>query len=277
MTREVTGYIQFYSRKGRERIVDNARRIIEEDGIADIREDLLAIVDELIKNAIKANYKFLLLRNHLHKSVIMKNPMLAPAGIERAVEDILADTKAYNEKARDIAHRFNIQSQVRDLLNEESRYLALKNRADGEKRAFTEQESRVIMGLDRLAAMKRMIDESNARVTLAIRSDGRTLTVTVSNTAPILDDDARRIRDRRAEFGKYYRNNRSQDYFIHHIDTSDSGYGLGYAKIDSILYHWGLDPSKAATIETDGGTTVRLSLPIGELKKHYGQKFGIRG
>jgi len=91
--------------------------------------------------------------------------------------------------------------------------------------------------------------------------------IEITNTAPILSHDLQRIYDKREEYRKYKNENRENEFFINNIDTSDSGFGLGYAKIDSYLYNLGIEPDKAVTVISINNTTAMLSIPVEALKK----------
>jgi len=58
--KKVTGIIQIYSKKARDQIFGIGKKFATEAGISGVADDVFACVDELIKNAVKANYKFLL-------------------------------------------------------------------------------------------------------------------------------------------------------------------------------------------------------------------------
>ena len=71
----------------------------------------------------------------------------------------------------------------------------------------------------------------------------------------------------RDEYRKYKDAGKEYEFFINNIDTSESGFGLGYAKIDSHLSSMGLDVQSAITIISANNTTAMLSLPLATLKK----------
>jgi len=52
---QVKGYIQVYSRKTRDQIMKAGGKILSAAGLEGMTSDLFACVDELIKNAVKAD------------------------------------------------------------------------------------------------------------------------------------------------------------------------------------------------------------------------------
>ena len=62
---------------------------------------------------------------------------------------------------------------------------------------------------------------------------------------------------------------KEHEFFINNIDTSDSGFGLGYAKIDSFLSNMGLVPESSITIISANNTTALLALPLENLRKYH--------
>ena len=84
----------------------------------------------------------------------------------------------------------------------------------------------------------------------------------VTNSSPILESDLRRIYEKRDEFRKCREEDRQQEFFLNNLDTSESGFGLGYATIDSYLTDLGLEPYSTIQIIAAADTTVILSLPI---------------
>ncbi len=77
----------------------------------------------------------------------------------------------------------------------------------------------------------------------------------------------RRIYAKRDEFKLCVEENRQQEFFLNNLDTSESGFGLGYATIDSYLSDIGLVPYNTIQIIAAMDTTVILSLPIEKLKE----------
>lgn len=60
-----TAVVKTYNKNAREHIHEILRTYLDDAGVVEYTETLLACVDELIKNAVKANYKYVLVKNEL--------------------------------------------------------------------------------------------------------------------------------------------------------------------------------------------------------------------
>lgn len=270
MLRQTKGYIQIYSRKARDQIIKAGQKFLEEAGLGMLSSELFACVDELIKNAVKANYKFLLIRERIFEQYRQTWPDKSDAEIDTDINDIVKFPESFNHLAEDILARENLSETVRAILNEESRLLTIKNRAYAEKRGYTEDEKTVIRGLTHIAAIRQKIKDKDIRVLLRIMTDDHYIYIDITNTAPILSRDLQRIHDKRDEHLRCKQEGREHEFFINNIDTSESGFGLGYAKIDVILNNWGLENEQAVTIISAINTTVMLTLPLELLRGRAG-------
>ena len=85
--------------------------------------------------------------------------------------------------------------------------------------------------------------------------------ISITNDAPILDEDLRRINRVRARFYEYAAEGRPHDFFIENLDTSGGGFGLGYALMDSVLTNLELDPEKSLYLISATRTMVLVALP----------------
>jgi hypothetical protein len=265
--KRVTGKIQVYSRQARDQIIDIGRRFFEEAGLDASVDDVFACVDELIKNAIKANYKFLLIMDRILRDVISDNRGKNIEEIKKTAYDIIKDKNMYDRITTRIIGTEDISQTVRDILNEESRYLSIKNRLYDEKREYTDEERENIAKLQKLTRMRSMMKERDIKILIKVESDGDFIYIEVTNTAPIMTQDMNRIHEKRDEYRQFRLEGREYEFFINNIDTSDSGFGLGYAKIDSYLANMGLDPERSITIVSSNNTTVLLTMPIEQLRK----------
>lgn len=267
--RQIKGFIQIYSRQTRDRIVEAGQAILRQAGLEVLSTELFACVDELIKNAVKANYKYLLLREQIHERFRQIWPDKTEREIDEDIDDLVRLPERFNRIAGEILDSGDISSVVRDILNEESCLLTIKNRAYGEGRPCTAGEKALIEGLGKISRMRAAIRERNIRVILRIQVDDHFIYIEVTNTAPILKRDLNRIHEKRDEHRRYRDAGREHEYFVDYIDTSESGFGLGYAKIDVILNSWGLGEMDPITIISSINTTVMLTLPLEELRERY--------
>jgi len=253
-----TAVVKTYNKNAREHIHGILRAYLDDAGVVEYTEPLLACVDELIKNAVKANYKYLLLKDELSSGINSgENGNNTMNGI---------DAERYRFSAGEILQGGEISARVRRILDEESIYISLSNKMREERRSYREDEKRMIAALHRFMAVKREIQAGGISTVLKIARTPGELVLSVNNTAPMLDCDLERIERKRCEHLECLREGREHDFFINNIDTSDSGFGLGYAVINSCLYGMGLDPGRCLSIDTVPDTTVCLRLPIKEMQ-----------
>jgi len=267
---KITGYIQTYSFKARDKIIEAGMQFLKAAGLESLSSELFSCVDELIKNAVKANYKFLLIRDGIFDSIQNNNPGKKDSEIELEIGEIIKDQKKFDSMAAEIVKTEDVSAIVREILNQESKLLTIKNRAYKEGRSFTDEEKEKIAGLRLITIIRNKIKERNIKIILKIQADKDFIYIEVTNTAPILTGDLQRIYKKREEHQRYKDEAREHEFFIDNLDTSESGFGLGYAKIDVILANWGLDVNRAVTIISSINTTVMLTLPVEELRKKSG-------
>ncbi len=265
--RKITGYIYSYSKKSRDMVSEMAEKFLSRAGINEISANLFSCVDELVKNAVKANYKFLLIRDRIYRQLSEEYPDKPGTDIASEINDIVKVQESFDHIAKDIINTGNISHLVREILNEEAKYLNIKNRAYRENRNYTDEEQNVITSLKLLNSIKKKIRENGIRIILKIEADEDFIYIEVTNTAPILSADLHRIHEKRDELKKYRDRGEEHLFFINNLDTTESGFGLGYAKIDMILHDWGLEPQRAAAIISSIDTTVMLTLPVAQLRR----------
>jgi hypothetical protein len=267
--RQVKGFIQVYSRKTRDEIIRAGEKILSPSGLEIMSSDLFACVDELIKNAVKANYKYLLLRDRFFDKLQQLRPDKSPEEINQNIDTLMKHPDNFNRMAENILKKENLSGIVREILNEESKLLTIKNRAYLENRRYTRGEEEKIQSLTRIMGIQKQIKEKDIKIILRIQADDDFMYIDITNTAPILTRDLNRIHEKRDEHRRYRDEGREHQFFVDNIDTSESGFGLGYAKIDVILYNWGITSERAITIISSINTTVMLTLPMDQLKEHF--------
>lgn len=261
-------YIQVYSKKTKEKINEVVKKSLKNANIEDLSEDIFSCLDELIKNAVKANYKYLLIVDKINENLLKENPEKTHNEINEEVVSILKNHMKFDTLSGEILQNEDITKTVREILNEESKYISLKNKSFEEKRSLTEEDKENINMLPLLYDIRKKTLDKSLKIILKIEADDHFLYIEVINTAPILSKDLARIHEKRIEFKKYKDEGREHEFFINNLDTSESGFGLGYAKIDTYLSNWDLDPEKIVTIITSTNTTIMLTLPIAKLKEH---------
>jgi hypothetical protein len=265
--KKITGVIQTYSRKAREQIVSSAKEIFREAGAEGSADDIFSCIDELIKNAVKANYKFVLIIKRLSERLRAEDPSAPENIIIERLNSVIKDKQKYDAVALEITANEEVSKNVRKVLNEESVLIRLKNKTFTEKRDYTDDERVKIEGLRDLQDMRIELDKRNMKVRISMEKDDSFIYIEVTNNAPIMDKDLSRIYDKREEYKVFRDEGREQEFFLNNLDTSDSGFGLGYATIDSFLGAMGLDPFRSVQIIAASNTTVILSIPIDSLKK----------
>ncbi|MBN1499637.1 MAG: hypothetical protein JW982_05760 [Spirochaetes bacterium] len=264
--KKVSGEIQIYSKKARTQIVEIGKNIFSQSGLDRYFNDVVACVDELIKNAVKANYKFVLISNKIFENVVDENPGISESEAWEKVYEIIRNKEEYDRLSANIAETEKISNQVREILNQESIHLRLKNKIFDQKRAYTPEEIEKISGLTDLQKIRKELNGKDIKIIVKFETDDQFIFIEVTNTAPIMAKDLNRIYDKRDEFKIYRDDHREQDFFIKNLDTSDSGFGLGYATIDSFLCNMGLDPYKTIQLLAASDTTVILSFPVEEMR-----------
>jgi hypothetical protein len=266
-TKKISGHIFTYSRKARDIISSISGKYLRDFGIDGISINLFTCVDELIKNAVKANYKFILIYEAIYEKLRECYPDRPVAEIEEEIAGILKVQDSYDHIARDILSERNISSEVREILDQESKLLNIKNRAYAEKREITPAEREVFPSLEKLGGIKEAVKKHNVKIILKMEANTDFFYIEVTNTAPILTHDLNRIYEKRDSYRLCRAEGREMEFFINHLDTSESGFGLGYATIDSILFNWGLNPERSLNIISSIDTTIMLTIPIEEIKR----------
>ncbi len=266
--KRIVGIVQVYSKRSRDQMSIILKNFLNRANVFECESQIFSCIDELVKNAVKANYKFVLILDKLKKQIKSKNSALSDDELNNKVNEIIKDKKLYDETARNIAEAEAVSDTVRQILNEESVQLKLKNKVYNENRPYSEEELNQLEKLIQLKNMRDELERLDVKIILKIELENNFIFIEVTNTAPILGVDIQRIHSKRDEFGSYLGTGREFEFFMHNLDTSESGFGLGYATIDSFLYDIGLDPHKTIQILAASDTTIILSLPIDELQKH---------
>ncbi|HNX60561.1 MAG TPA: hypothetical protein PKK43_15775, partial [Spirochaetota bacterium] len=186
--------------------------------------------------------------------------------IYRQMNAIIRDKAQYDKMAEQITANEEIAHTVRELLNEESVLIRIKNKAYQEKRDLTPEEIEKIEKLTGLQKVRTEIEKRQIHVRVVVEMDDAYIYIEVTNNAPIMEKDLNRIYEKRDEYRVFRDEGREHEFYLNNLDTSDSGFGLGYATIDSFLSNMKLDPYRAIQIIAASNTTVILSLPISVLQ-----------
>lgn len=262
----ITGIISHYTRKAREQIFKAGLEIFKEARVGQHLEDIGACVDELIKNAVKANYKHLLIIEALQRQFKLQYKDKSEAQIREHIKEIVKDKIHFDTLASIVLKKENLAYKVREVLNQEGIYLLLKNKAYMENRSLHTHEIEQINQLKLFLTMQNNLKKYDIKILLKVELLDDYIYIEIINTAPIISHDLKRIYSKREEFRKYKNEGIEHEFFINNIDTSDSGFGLGYAKIDSYLYNFRIDPERAVTIISINNTTAMMAIPVDALR-----------
>ena len=258
----ITGQIQAYSKKTREELIKLGEYVFKTAGIESVFREVYSCIDELVKNAVKANYKFILIIEYLEKKITKTNPDFSDEKIRELVNLIVKNRSEYDREAEKILKTERLSGFVREILNEEAVQIRIKNKAYDAKRVYDDEEIGKLTDLKKINFIRKEMTDHNVNVFVKYDFDDEYIYVEVTNSSPILESDLRRIYEKRDEFRKCREEDRQQEFFLNNLDTSESGFGLGYATIDSYLTDLGLEPYSTIQIIAAADTTVILSLPI---------------
>lgn len=258
----ITGQIQAYSKKTREELIKLGEYVFKTAGVESVFREVYSCIDELVKNAVKANYKFILIIEYLEKKIKKTNPDFSDEKIRELVNLIVKNRSEYDREAENILKTERLSGFVREILNEEAVQIRIKNKAYDAKRVYDDEEIGKLTDLKKINFIRKEMTDHNVNVFVKYDFDDEYIYVEVTNSSPILESDLRRIYEKRDEFRKCREEDRQQEFFLNNLDTSESGFGLGYATIDSYLTDLGLEPYSTIQIIAAADTTVILSLPI---------------
>ena len=143
--KKVTGIIQIYSKKARDQVFGIGLKFAKEAGVPEVTEDLFACVDELIKNAVKANYKFLLVVDKIAGQLLKKNPDKTPEQIKQNIFDILKNVHNLEKNWKDYLFSASMLHDVGKIISfnnhqEHSEYIISHSQIIG----YTEREKKII-------------------------------------------------------------------------------------------------------------------------------------
>lgn len=247
------------ARKGKASIRAAIEELLSKFGADFMAEDVFASVIELVFNAIKANYRYLYIRDAIRRMLIeeeIANP-----------EQILEDMVVEQEKLIDAIAKIDmseVQRRVRSALSDEESITKVKERAAREQRALTPMErSRIAAALNAARHAKR----EGLKVYLRMAAHDDSLIIDVVNTAPIFPDDLKRIHEKRESFRKYRERGEEQNFYIENIDETQSA-GFGAAMIDARLYNLDIIPQRNFDIwGYNDKTNVSITFPLGKVKR----------
>ena len=100
-------------------------------------------LDELIKNGIKANYKYVYLRERIENFLEEHQGQGHPE-----LTEILRNAQVLNDFVDQHIQTDDLVGMVRKVLNDEAKAIRLKTKVSEESRKYTDEERDLIKGLD---------------------------------------------------------------------------------------------------------------------------------
>ncbi|MBI3395682.1 MAG: sensor histidine kinase [Spirochaetia bacterium] len=254
--------VQRYSTKSVRYIHSIVDQAIEGTWLAPQTDTVFQICDELLKNAVKSNYKFILLWQATRHRIMEEHPEFSIPVADSWLREVFfsGESVLIERQLNRLSNRDHIQVTVRKLLDFENQL-----RTKGLSAAkLSEPDLRALMqrGSDDFIELQKLTKELNIRIHLRIEKSSDELLITVSNDAPIMEEDVKRITGVRHKFREYCKEGRQSEFFFENLDTSGGGQGLGYAIMDAILLDMGLDPDKCLFLISASRTMVLLVLPL---------------
>ncbi len=243
------------AKKGKHGLSFIIDEILRKYNAKELKDDVFAILCELIFNAIKANYKFILVKDRLSE-------YLKENETDKSIDEIFSEPELL-EKYLDKIDLESIQQQVREILSGEEAVTKIQEKAHKEGRKLSIDERKEIRR--KLSTMFEA-RKRNINVYLSFNFDDDSLIIDVINTAPIFQRDLERIKDKRSKFRKYYDEDRQQDFYVENLDETESA-GFGAAMIDARFLENGIDPSENFEIwGFQNKTAITINFPLNRFK-----------
>lgn len=251
----MVGLLRLYSPRAKEIIRARLESFLAGYGAESYSDNLLTCVDELLKNGVKANYKYALIREEIEK-FLAENPS-APN-----IQQILSDRELYAKYVENYVDLPKIVARVRSAITQEAKLINMKMKAQNEKRSYTAEERQKMADASDLRYVRRLVLAYKANVHLRMKVFWGALNIEITNNAPIMNTDLERITSKRLEFKDFADRGEEAIFFINHMDDSDGGAGLGYATIDASLREMGFDPFEVVSLISLTNTTIVLRVKL---------------
>ena len=257
--------ILLWTRRSREILRDKLAELLA-DLPAGLLETLGVVLDELAKNAIKANHKHLLIRHRIVEGLRRDAGLNLEEAQLRAAE-ICEDTVNYNEFLDEHpAISAGLTGELAGILRQESAWIDLRNKKHGGQ-AVTEGDNERLSGTGEFRAIYREAQGRRVYVEFRASRTNDQLWIEIVNAAPIVRRDLERIEEKRQAFKVHRDAGTEYEFFMNSMDNSDGGSGFGYATIDSHLANLGVEPLDALRIISLHSTNVMLHLNLSDLPK----------
>ncbi len=246
-----------YNTKERKKLKSTLASQINSPWLQQENDLIFQICDELVKNAFKSNYKFLLIRKALFKRLSEKNPEMTSTDAENWLTELLysGENTLITKQLEKIKNMEVISDNVRKIINIENKVLERKRGKESGTSKNFDQKYKPLLEIRKLSKKYKVT------VKFKVEKAGDRTLITIANACPILENDVKRIQNVRKLFREYYDAGRSEFFFVENIDITGGGHGLGYALMDSILLQMKLEPSEHLYLVPVGTTMVLLVLP----------------
>ncbi len=253
-----------YDRRTAETVQHALRTALADSWLASYSEQIFHICDELIKNALKSNYKFLLIWRYTRERLLEAHPDFSASDADEWLREVFysGENDLIERHVSRLPARHSLGAELRRLLDLEN--LFLERVAEGALAPLPPTELYPETGaeLGPLYAIKNLARQLQVQVHFRIERSLDQALITVANDSPILEEDFLRIRQVRRKFRTYCEEERVDEFFIENLDTSGGGHGLGYAIMDAILLELNLDPDHSLYLISASRTMVLLALPL---------------
>ncbi len=235
---------------------------IQESWLINYKDNILHICDELIKNAIKSNYKLILILLELKNIYKSSLKDLDSAGelIDWLKEMIFSGEDKLIKNNLNKINPEKISNLLKKLMHFEKFYIDYK-----QKKNINQDERNKALTIFKI---KRFLKKFNIYTSVEFHKNPEYIHILIQNGSPILEEDFIRIIDKRKKFAEYVKTKSKEEYFMENIDTTGGGHGLGYPLIDALLIDMGLQPSEHLYLVSAKRTMVLLNLPLQQIKNN---------
>lgn len=242
------------AKQGKQSLRFIIKELLKKHDAEHMGEDVFSSLIELVFNAIKANYKYLFVRQEIKS--LLKHEQIEDTAQE--LNKIVKNEERLTKYIEKLDMK-EIQRRVRMTLSGEESVTKIKDDAQKENRELTEEEKKKIQEALKTA---KLAQKENIKVYLRISGDDSSLIIDVINTAPIFPRDLKRIKEKRESYREYKERGEEHNFYIENIDESESA-GFGAAMIDARLYALDIIPSRHYDIwGYKDKTAVTITFPL---------------
>ena len=246
--------IYTYSHKSQDLIAKIIEKYTKDTWLFSYKENILHICDELIKNAIKSNYKLILILFELKNLYKSSLGNIESQELMDWLKEMLfsGEHQLINHNLKKISHE-DISKKLKELMHYERFYIAYKE---------NKSNSHYLKEIRTIAKIKQILKKFGIYTVVEFYHNPEFIHILIQNGSPILEEDFLRIVEKRKTFSEYVKNQKKEEFFVENIDTSGGGHGLGYPLMDALLLEMGLKPEEHLYLVSAKRTMVLLNLPL---------------